>query len=199
MAGLVNKPVTVSINHPANNIRFMVYQYDGTGELTDSTGEVTGTITNSNCFAQIYIPSAAVGQAFDHVKVYPMIRLATDADPTYQPYAKTNLELTDALTPTTGTFTYAGKTFYYASYEDKIVIRCDTTLPTADLPAASWTTLASAESVPNKLGHNAFGVLHRDDGTIMGIYVSTTGLVQAKIITAGTNASSNLQDTAILC
>ena len=30
-------------------------------------------------------------------KLYPMIRLATDTDPTYQPYAMTNKELTDAL------------------------------------------------------------------------------------------------------
>ena len=36
----------------------------------------------------------------DNVTIYPMIRLATDANTDYQPYAKTNKELTDDTIPT---------------------------------------------------------------------------------------------------
>ena len=57
---------------------------------------------------------------------YPMVRLATDSDPTYQPYAMTNKELTDAkannsdlasisitgTTNSTGSTITAGKYFY---------------------------------------------------------------------------------------
>ena len=38
----------------------------------------------------------ANGYTSNNLKVYPMLRLATDTDPTYQPYAMTNKELTDS-------------------------------------------------------------------------------------------------------
>lgn len=41
--------------------------------------------------------SVASGTNVNHVKVYPMLRLATDYDSTYVPYAMTNRELTDAV------------------------------------------------------------------------------------------------------
>ena len=40
------------------------------------------------------------GKTVTNKTFYPMIRLATDTDPTYAPYAKTNRELTEMLTPT---------------------------------------------------------------------------------------------------
>lgn len=39
------------------------------------------------------------GKTLNNVVFKPMIRLATDTDPTYAPYAMTNRELTDAVTP----------------------------------------------------------------------------------------------------
>lgn len=41
--------------------------------------------------------SIASGEALSNTTFYPMIRLASDSDPTYQPYAKTNRELTEKI------------------------------------------------------------------------------------------------------
>ena len=78
---------------------------------TDNT-YVNGTdvTTKSNI---IYPSDAAYGRTFlevragtyDNVTIYPMIRLATDSDPTYQPYAKTNVELTHLIKKKSATVT----------------------------------------------------------------------------------------------
>ena len=41
--------------------------------------------------------SIASGESLDNVTFKPMVRLATDSDTTYQPYAKTNRELTEKI------------------------------------------------------------------------------------------------------
>ena len=41
----------------------------------------------------------ASGTVFDNDKIKPMVRLATDTDTTYQPYAMTNRELTESVVP----------------------------------------------------------------------------------------------------
>lgn len=46
------------------------------------------------------------GKSIDGLTFKPMIRLATDADPTYQPYAKTNVELTQDASWLTSAKTY---------------------------------------------------------------------------------------------
>ena len=44
----------------------------------------------------IYINVVTAG-TYTNVKIYPMIRLATDPNPTYRPYAMSNQELTQRL------------------------------------------------------------------------------------------------------
>lgn len=62
-------------------------QVDSTGgEITIPSGTVK-VATYIRCYYNVNMD----GKIF-----YPMIRLATDSDPTYQPYAMTNKELTDA-------------------------------------------------------------------------------------------------------
>jgi hypothetical protein len=58
-------------------------------------GEKTFTITDSDVLTlNLY---AGVGYGWSNFTYYPMIRLATDHDSTYQPYAMTNKELTGAV------------------------------------------------------------------------------------------------------
>lgn len=61
--------------------------YDGDTEFTMVNGA-------NNYRIRIVIYANAV---LNNVKIKPMIRLATDPDPTYSPYAMTNKELTDAV------------------------------------------------------------------------------------------------------
>ena len=68
------------------------------GQYFDVTEkEITGTFnTNISLYCLIRI---AEGASVDNVTLYPMLRLASDTDSTYQPYAKTNQELTrDSVT-----------------------------------------------------------------------------------------------------
>lgn len=84
-----------SAGYGNSKLIILLADLDHTAEVARDTGSgATFTLasdTNLRAFIYAY---RAYGD-FDHVKVYPMIRLATDADPTYQPYAMTNKELTD--------------------------------------------------------------------------------------------------------
>lgn len=66
--------------------KYVLFQ---SGGATDTGSGASGA--NTSATVTIYIES---GYAADNLMFYPMVRLTTDSDPTYQPYAKTNLELT---------------------------------------------------------------------------------------------------------
>ena len=79
----------------------------------------------------------------------PMIRLATDSNPTYQPYAMTNKELTDSLNKevlfftsvacaaTTGNFATVSNSDITA---DHVVVDCVFADPSAIITNVTWTT-----------------------------------------------------------
>ncbi len=76
------------------------------------------------------------GQTVSNLVFKPMIRLATDADSTYQPYAKTNLELTQDIavkkltnyTPTAGTnVTIRGIDIYRSGNTISLLVYIDVT------------------------------------------------------------------------
>lgn len=71
---------------------FSINTFWGQGVVLDMANDT------SNLRVDIRVPS---GTSFSNAKFYPMIRLATDSDPTYQPYAQTNRELTTGKTDTT--------------------------------------------------------------------------------------------------
>lgn len=56
----------------------------------------------------------ASGTTVNNVVFKPMIRDASISDPTYQPYAKTNVELTDDTTYKTGSFTAGESGFFHS-------------------------------------------------------------------------------------
>lgn len=71
--------------------------YDETAGYGFDATEDGVLIQNSNghnCRLVILVPS---GKTISHAKFYPMLRLATDTDNTYVPYAMTNRELTEAI------------------------------------------------------------------------------------------------------
>lgn len=66
---------------------------DGVYFTNCNNGPKTFTITEEKELA--FNIEVQTTQSPSGVKIYPMIRLASDNDPTYQPYAKTNRELTE--------------------------------------------------------------------------------------------------------
>lgn len=74
----------------------------------DSGSGATFTLSDNEYIQRVFIQVNSGNVASG--KIYPMIRLATDTDPTYQPYAKTNRELTEELPFQTGNITFTGAT-----------------------------------------------------------------------------------------
>ena len=61
---------------------------------SSNSGEATGEVNLTDCFIFLQFTQ---GTTFSNVKLYPMLRFASDPDNTYVPYAMTNKELTDAI------------------------------------------------------------------------------------------------------
>ena len=76
---------------------------------TGKINETIFTITDDIAYIEFGV-SVQNGTTVSNQKIYPMIRLATDTDSTYVPYAMTNRELTDELTVKSYTPTITGST-----------------------------------------------------------------------------------------
>nr|MCR4834194.1 hypothetical protein [Butyrivibrio sp.] len=92
-----------------------LYNYTDSAYFTNcNNGPKTFTITEEKELAfNIEVQSS---QSPNDVKIYPMIRLASDNDATYQPYAKTNLELTEESQITDITSSVTDSSLSYTSY-----------------------------------------------------------------------------------
>ena len=78
-----------------------VYEYDQDGtstvtytHTTKDADTVAFTLDNTTIKVNVFIRVKALA-TIDNVTIYPMLRYAEDTDSTYQPYAKTNKQLTD--------------------------------------------------------------------------------------------------------
>ena len=81
---------------------------------TATNGDVPVTIpTDYNGHIKLYLIVKS-GQTFNNKVVKPMLRPASIADPTYQPYAKTNVELTQDTTYKTGSFAAGESGFFHS-------------------------------------------------------------------------------------
>ena len=97
---LYGKEVTLSVSPVSNSVFLQLYDTDNSRTVcrTDSsTGEVTFTFptelkNNTSWNISINFPTGAEP---NNTTYYSMLRLASDTDSTYQPYAMTNKELTD--------------------------------------------------------------------------------------------------------
>ena len=58
-------------------------------------GDYNFTISSVGQVVSSFVIQVAANATIDNVTLYPMMRLATDLDPTYQPYCKTNQQLTE--------------------------------------------------------------------------------------------------------
>ena len=83
----------IDINNNATSTR-LVRALDGDYEINLDSDTVLNIFLN-----------VKNGQTLNHVKLYPMLRLAEYTDPTYEPYAMTNKQLTDSRDEWTGTVT----------------------------------------------------------------------------------------------
>ena len=71
------------------------FSLDGDSSVTIGTGLFYFGFTVANSTTWLGINT---GASFSNLTVYPMVRLASDTDSTYQPYAMTNVEITNDIT-----------------------------------------------------------------------------------------------------
>ena len=89
LSGGINENILLQIHDDNNNVN-----YNDIGN-----GVVLSQLINNVLSRTVVIVRKNV--TANNVDIYPMLRLATDTDPTYQPYAQTNRELTVTKTDTT--------------------------------------------------------------------------------------------------
>lgn len=77
-----------------SNFKITVETPSGTNKNLQDNGELSLTITAAIKNIRLFV---ANGTTVDNVTIYPMIRLASDTDNTYQPYAMTNKQLTEQV------------------------------------------------------------------------------------------------------
>lgn len=93
-----------------------------------TTSEETFTIPEGTARIRCFL-MVLTGFSGTSTLIYPMIRLASDADPTYQPYAKTNRELTERSSGViilkdvlTFSSTEASQTYDLSAYKDDCIV-----------------------------------------------------------------------------
>lgn len=104
---------------------------------------------------------------YDNLTFYPMIRLASDTDDTYAPYAMTNRELTDKLTPidisssiSLGTM-FEGKTSSTSIYAKKSGNMVDVAFlikPSEEITIGTWGSGIILTGFPNYINNQLFNI-----------------------------------------
>lgn len=97
----LNKDVIISGSKDGTGTTYEVLLWDDTESVAyRSRDGVDAIVPVSSVYGHRMSASFMVrsGAVLDNVTVYPMLRLASDPDDTYVPYAKTNRELSDELT-----------------------------------------------------------------------------------------------------
>ena len=119
----------------------------------------TATIVNWNLYIQL-----TNGTTYDNVTVYPMLRLASDTDPTYQPYAMTNKELTDKAN-SLATVATSGS---YNDLSNKPSLGTAAAKNVDTAPTSGSTNLVESGGVFDKLAHEIVrtGVTVSAGGTV---------------------------------
>ena len=113
------------------------------------------------------------------ITVYPMLRLATDSDNTYQPYAKTNKELTDDVTSLNSALSNKADASALTSKEDV------PTVLTATLAANATTLTFTDASIGNNSRIRAYS-----DPFVLGLITDMTQSGTTVTLTCAAQASS---------
>jgi hypothetical protein len=76
---------------------YLAISVDGSNWITDNGDSKSFTVNNDDTVISFLIKIAKNNYTFDNVTFYPMIRLASDQDNTWTPYAMSNKVLTDNI------------------------------------------------------------------------------------------------------
>lgn len=166
-------------------------------EYTRSTGEEsTFTVNgddNTNTGAYLTVAIYANGTDLNET-FYPMIRLVSDSDKTYQPYAMTNRELTEKVDGVDYEMQYNGAYFHVIKYGD--YYHCYSNSNFTSIPSIDdWTTIGS---VPNSTNRDFCGILLMNSGVILKVRVKADGNVQIYKVSGTFGSNLYIQCSCVL-
>ena len=151
----------------------VVVKIDDTTYTAYGNGEVVITLQNDTTIKYASVQLGGNITINNHT-VKPMLRLATDANTDYEPYAKTNKELTDELAGTYEDVTYennsATRHLYMARCGKVVTIN----IPETDLVINS-TTMLIKSGFPLPYGTDAKIACPDGNGGYMRLLVNTLG------------------------
>ena len=150
--------IIASISTSNDNIGIRVFAFNTSGSTVHDNAvygsqELTVGPFSTDVYVAVCIETKANSSTIDNVTIYPMLRLASDTDSTYQPYAMTNRELTEVedIFPdlTLSSSVTNNDTWTYASRLGKVVtINISFKVNTA---IAQYGTIASGLPAPKLL------------------------------------------------
>lgn len=107
-----------SVNTYGLTVRTADLQAPTFGYVENYDGDTVFVVpSNYTDFLYVYV-RVPTGSTVNNVKFYPMLRLASDPDDTYVPYAMTNKELTDSLDTWTATSQVANEQVTFTGLDD---------------------------------------------------------------------------------
>ena len=145
---------------------YLYNRTDGVYFINCNNGPKVFTLSEEKTLAfNIEVQSS---QSPDGVKIYPMIRLVTDSDPTFRPHAMTNRELTEVLTDDVDILVQTSELAQYRVRKCGKVVECTISLQVNEAVTA-WTDFATVpagfrpstyiQAVSNKTIYTGFAVL----------------------------------------
>ena len=144
-------------------------KFDFLNNGSGTRGTITITVLNG-----VTIPSV--------VSFFPMIRLSSDTDPTFAPYAMTNRELTDAVTKQTTQATNFAEGITVndsagGNYVEKVNSVVFVSLGLSGVTSSGDTTIGN---IPNgfRPTHNVYFTAKINDGTPLQAYITEGGNIK---------------------
>lgn len=144
-----NTELNIGITSFPTEARYENYLFslEGDHSVTFTAGQVAFGYTVSNTTTWIAIND---GVTVNNLTVYPMVRLASDTDNTYVPYAMTNKELTDAsvtVVALNSTYVNTG-TIWYVKRGKQVILNIDNLSITA---SATQSTALNSDKLPKPI------------------------------------------------
>lgn len=162
-----------NLNTPSHRLSIRLTDNTYVALGTSSETEVTLTATNQIVEFSIGI---AKGQASNNYVFKPMLRLASDPDDTYVPYAMTNRELTEVVTPDKTAFTDTkGTTSVNTIVKTGNIVVAD--LRTNGLTTAAWESIATIPAGYRPANNVWFVANDMTGGTLIRCALNSDGKV----------------------
>ena len=130
-------------------MRLGYFEAGGTGHQSDAiTTSLKYSLPQNAKYLRTYI-SISGAYSYNNVTLYPMVRLASDPDDTYVPYAMTNQELTDELKVTSYNVTNSeyNVRVFLSKYGKVVAGTINSNSLSKALSANTWVTMDS--NIPN--------------------------------------------------